>query len=102
MEKTKLPLLLVAVLASLLLACAPPPLVVLRVFYVCTHAFCWSYGEEAHRAVSCDTVRAWLANHVSDSETANWVLTHTATPSIAPSAGGRAGEDGRHGARLGQ
>ena len=48
-----------------------------EVFCECTHGFCWSCGEEAHRPVSCETVRAWLAKNVSDSETANWVLTNT-------------------------
>ncbi|CAO2150099.1 unnamed protein product [Urochloa humidicola] len=47
------------------------------VFCECRHGFCWSCGEEAHRPVSCDTVRAWQAKNVSDSETANWLLTHT-------------------------
>ncbi|CAN6269642.1 unnamed protein product [Urochloa humidicola] len=44
------------------------------VFCECRHGFCWSCGEEAHRPVSCDTVRAWLAKNASDAETANWVL----------------------------
>ncbi|PUZ45741.1 hypothetical protein GQ55_8G249300 [Panicum hallii var. hallii] len=43
----------------------------------CRHGFCWSCGEEAHRPVSCGTVRAWLAKNKSDSETANWVLANT-------------------------
>ncbi|CAD6255360.1 unnamed protein product [Miscanthus lutarioriparius] len=47
------------------------------VFCECAQGFCWSYGEEAHRPVSCGTVRAWRAKNISDSETANWVLTHT-------------------------
>ncbi|KAF7081713.1 hypothetical protein CFC21_085626 [Triticum aestivum] len=47
------------------------------VFCKCRHGFCWSCGEEAHRPVSCGTVRAWLAKNKSDSETANWVLANT-------------------------
>ena len=43
----------------------------------CRHGFCWACGEEAHRPVSCGTVRAWLAKNASDSETANWVVAHT-------------------------
>uniref|UniRef100_A0A804MW08 RBR-type E3 ubiquitin transferase n=1 Tax=Zea mays TaxID=4577 RepID=A0A804MW08_MAIZE len=43
----------------------------------CRHAFCWRCGEEAHRPVSCGTVRAWLAKNASDSETANWVVANT-------------------------
>ncbi|CAO2036911.1 unnamed protein product [Urochloa humidicola] len=47
------------------------------VFCDCRHGFCWSCSEEAHRPVSCDTVRAWLAKNMSDAETANWVLANT-------------------------
>ncbi|CAL5029472.1 unnamed protein product [Urochloa decumbens] len=48
------------------------------VFCECSrHGFCWGCGEEAHRPVSCETVRAWLAKNVSDAETANWVLANT-------------------------
>ncbi|XP_062181850.1 probable E3 ubiquitin-protein ligase ARI5 [Phragmites australis] len=43
----------------------------------CKHCFCWSCGEESHRPVSCDTVRAWLAKNNSDSATASWVLANT-------------------------
>ncbi|TVU23618.1 hypothetical protein EJB05_25994, partial [Eragrostis curvula] len=43
----------------------------------CGHAFCFRCGEEAHRPVTCGTVRAWLAKNASDSETANWVLANT-------------------------
>ncbi|XP_066337565.1 probable E3 ubiquitin-protein ligase ARI8 isoform X2 [Miscanthus floridulus] len=43
----------------------------------CRHGFCWGCGEEAHRPVSCGTVRAWLAKNASDSETANWVVANT-------------------------
>ncbi|KAG2561233.1 hypothetical protein PVAP13_8KG163800 [Panicum virgatum] len=43
----------------------------------CRHGFCWRCGEEAHRPVSCATVRAWLAKNASDSETANWVVANT-------------------------
>ncbi|CAM0952961.1 unnamed protein product [Alopecurus aequalis] len=43
----------------------------------CGHGFCLGCGEEAHRPVSCDTVRAWQVKHASDSETANWVLANT-------------------------
>ncbi|CAN6373431.1 unnamed protein product [Urochloa humidicola] len=43
----------------------------------CGHAFCWGFGEEAHRPVSCGMVQAWLAKNKSDSETANWVLANT-------------------------
>ncbi|CAD6255377.1 unnamed protein product [Miscanthus lutarioriparius] len=43
----------------------------------CRHGFCWGCGEEAHRPVSCGTVRAWLAKNASDSETAKWVVAHT-------------------------
>jgi ariadne-1 len=46
------------------------------VFCDCRHRFCWRCGEEAHRPVSCDTVRAWLAKNSSES-TANWILTNT-------------------------
>jgi ariadne-1 len=47
------------------------------VFCDCWHGFCWGCGEEAHRPVSCDTVRPWLEKNKSDSETANWVLANT-------------------------
>ncbi|KAL6654619.1 hypothetical protein ACP70R_008084 [Stipagrostis hirtigluma subsp. patula] len=47
------------------------------VFCSCRHGFCFRCGEEAHRPVPCDTVRAWLAKNVSDSENANWLLTNT-------------------------
>ncbi|CAN6363656.1 unnamed protein product [Urochloa humidicola] len=47
------------------------------VFCACRHGFCWRCGEEAHRPVSCDTVRAWLDKNNSYSETANWVLDNT-------------------------
>ncbi|KAK1632745.1 hypothetical protein QYE76_007060 [Lolium multiflorum] len=44
---------------------------------MCGYGFCLGCGEEAHRPVSCDTVRAWLVKNGSDSETANWVLANT-------------------------
>ncbi|CAL4978908.1 unnamed protein product [Urochloa decumbens] len=47
------------------------------VFCACRHGFCWRCGEEAHRPVSCETVRAWLDKNNSYSETANWVLDNT-------------------------
>nr|XP_034570064.1 probable E3 ubiquitin-protein ligase ARI10 [Setaria viridis] len=47
------------------------------VFCDCRHGFCWRCSEEAHRPVSCDTVRAWLAKNSSEEETANWILTKT-------------------------
>jgi ariadne-1 len=48
------------------------------VFCACRHGFCWRCGEEAHRPVSCATVRAWLAKNWSGAaETANWVVAHT-------------------------
>ena len=47
------------------------------VFCDCRHGFCWACGEEAHRPVSCATVRAWLAKNKSDSETTIWVLANT-------------------------
>ncbi|CAN6373458.1 unnamed protein product [Urochloa humidicola] len=47
------------------------------VFCDCNNGFCWSCGEEAHRPVSCDTVRAWLALNISEAETAKWILTNT-------------------------
>ncbi|PUZ45743.1 hypothetical protein GQ55_8G249500 [Panicum hallii var. hallii] len=43
----------------------------------CRHGFCWSCGEEAHRPVSCATVRAWLSKNNSDSASAIWVLVNT-------------------------
>ncbi|KAJ1276723.1 hypothetical protein BS78_05G236400 [Paspalum vaginatum] len=43
----------------------------------CRHGFCWRCGEEAHRPVSCATVRAWLAKNASFSETSNWALANT-------------------------
>lgn len=42
----------------------------------CGHVFCYGCGEEAHRPVTCETVRAWAAKNASDSENANWVLVH--------------------------
>ncbi|CAN6363655.1 unnamed protein product [Urochloa humidicola] len=48
-----------------------------EIFCGCGHGFCWNCGEEAHRPVTCGTVRAWLAKNKSDSETANWVLANT-------------------------
>ncbi|KAG8050325.1 hypothetical protein GUJ93_ZPchr0009g571 [Zizania palustris] len=48
------------------------------VFCLCKHGFCWRCGEEAHRPVSCGTVRMWLAKNISDdSETASWLLVNT-------------------------
>ncbi|XP_021317848.1 probable E3 ubiquitin-protein ligase ARI8 [Sorghum bicolor] len=47
------------------------------VFCACRHGFCWSCGEEAHRPVTCDTVRAWLDKNASYTETSNWVLANT-------------------------
>ncbi|OEL18291.1 putative E3 ubiquitin-protein ligase ARI7 [Dichanthelium oligosanthes] len=47
------------------------------VFCDCRNGFCWSCGEEAHRPVSCGTVRAWLAQNISEAETTNWILTNT-------------------------
>jgi ariadne-1 len=47
------------------------------VFCACRHGFCWGCSEEAHRPVSCDTVRAWLEKNSTYSETANWVVRNT-------------------------
>ncbi|CAN6373428.1 unnamed protein product [Urochloa humidicola] len=47
------------------------------VFCECGHGFCWSCGEEAHRPVTCATVRAWLEKNSSDSASANWVSANT-------------------------
>ncbi|CAO2150051.1 unnamed protein product [Urochloa humidicola] len=47
------------------------------VFCACRHGFCWRCGEEAHRPVSCETVRAWMDKNNSYSATANWVLDNT-------------------------
>ncbi|KAL6654293.1 hypothetical protein ACP70R_007758 [Stipagrostis hirtigluma subsp. patula] len=47
------------------------------VFCDCKHGFCFRCGEDSHRPVSCDTVRAWMAKIGSDSETANWVVANT-------------------------
>ncbi|CAO2145015.1 unnamed protein product [Urochloa humidicola] len=47
------------------------------VFCACRHGFCWRCGEEAHRPVSCETVRAWMDKNNSYSATANWVLDKT-------------------------
>ncbi|KAL6654618.1 hypothetical protein ACP70R_008083 [Stipagrostis hirtigluma subsp. patula] len=47
------------------------------VFCACEHGFCFRCGEEAHRPVTCDTVRAWLLKNSSDSENANWLLANT-------------------------
>jgi ariadne-1 len=46
------------------------------VFCLCRHGFCFRCGEEAHRPVTCETVRRWLLEHVSDALTANWVLAN--------------------------
>ncbi|KAL6908121.1 hypothetical protein ACP4OV_002291 [Aristida adscensionis] len=47
------------------------------VLCACGHGFCFRCGEEAHRPVSCATVRAWLLKNVSDGENANWLLANT-------------------------
>uniref|UniRef100_A0A0E0QV12 RBR-type E3 ubiquitin transferase n=1 Tax=Oryza rufipogon TaxID=4529 RepID=A0A0E0QV12_ORYRU len=41
------------------------------------HGFCFRCGEEAHRPVSCETVRAWTDKNAMESETASWVLANT-------------------------
>jgi ariadne-1 len=43
----------------------------------CGAVFCWSCGAEAHRPLSCDTVRAWLLKNSAESENMNWILAHT-------------------------
>ncbi|TVU23613.1 hypothetical protein EJB05_25988, partial [Eragrostis curvula] len=43
----------------------------------CGHSFCFRCGEEAHRPVTCETVRRWQAKNSSNAETANWVLANT-------------------------
>uniref|UniRef100_J3N025 RBR-type E3 ubiquitin transferase n=1 Tax=Oryza brachyantha TaxID=4533 RepID=J3N025_ORYBR len=40
----------------------------------CGHEFCGQCGEQAHRPVSCETVRAWTEKNALESKTASWVL----------------------------
>ncbi|KAK1661451.1 hypothetical protein QYE76_049610 [Lolium multiflorum] len=42
----------------------------------CGHGFCILCAEEAHRPVTCGTVREWMAKNSSESETTNWVLAN--------------------------
>ncbi|KAF0905778.1 hypothetical protein E2562_008832 [Oryza meyeriana var. granulata] len=44
----------------------------------CTHGhgLCWRCGEEAHRPVSCERVRAWTEKNALESKTASWVLAN--------------------------
>jgi ariadne-1 len=42
----------------------------------CEHEFCFRCGEEAHRPVSCETAREWVAKHGAEGETADWVLAN--------------------------
>ncbi|KAK9809736.1 hypothetical protein WJX73_001188 [Symbiochloris irregularis] len=43
----------------------------------CSHAFCFSCHEEAHRPVDCATVKRWLIKNSAESENLNWILAHT-------------------------
>ncbi len=43
----------------------------------CGAVFCWACGAEAHRPLSCATVRAWLLKNSAESENMNWILAHT-------------------------
>eukprot|EP00775_Hariotina_reticulata_P011699 gene11699-11843_t len=43
----------------------------------CGTTFCFSCKEEAHRPVSCDTVRKWITKNSAESENLNWILANT-------------------------
>jgi ariadne-1 len=49
------------------------------VFVTCGagHAFCAACRAEAHAPASCAVVKAWLQKAADDSETANWLSSHT-------------------------
>ncbi|WIA08252.1 hypothetical protein OEZ85_007696 [Tetradesmus obliquus] len=43
----------------------------------CDTTFCFNCKEEAHRPVSCDTVRKWITKNSAESENLNWILANT-------------------------
>eukprot|EP00798_Chlamydomonas_sp_ICE-L_P010388 gene10388-8330_t len=49
----------------------------LDVICTCSAAFCFNCKEEAHRPVSCDTVRKWITKNSAESENLNWILANT-------------------------
>eukprot|EP00877_Chromochloris_zofingiensis_P011452 jgi/Chrzof1/6560/Cz19g01030.t1 len=49
----------------------------LDVICTCTATFCFNCKQEAHRPVSCDTVRKWVTKNSAESENLNWILANT-------------------------
>ncbi|EYU39736.1 hypothetical protein ABFS82_06G177500 [Erythranthe guttata] len=43
----------------------------------CSHSFCWSCSEEAHRPVDCGTVSKWILKNTAESENMNWILANS-------------------------
>ncbi|XP_021772292.1 probable E3 ubiquitin-protein ligase ARI8 isoform X1 [Chenopodium quinoa] len=43
----------------------------------CSHGFCWSCTEEAHRPVDCGTVCKWIMKNSAESENMNWILANS-------------------------
>lgn len=43
----------------------------------CGFPYCFKCGQEAHDPCSCDQLNKWQLKNSDDSETANWLLTHT-------------------------
>ena len=43
----------------------------------CGCAFCFHCGEPAHEPINCDLLSKWLDKCQNESETANWILSHT-------------------------
>ncbi|KAK9735838.1 hypothetical protein RND81_04G231800 [Saponaria officinalis] len=43
----------------------------------CSHSFCWSCTEEAHRPVDCGTVSKWIMKNSAESENMNWILANS-------------------------
>lgn len=49
----------------------------LDVLCACSATFCFNCKEEAHRPVSCETVRRWVTKNSAESENLNWILANT-------------------------
>ncbi|KXZ55686.1 hypothetical protein GPECTOR_2g1236 [Gonium pectorale] len=47
------------------------------VICTCSTTFCFNCKEEAHRPVSCETVKKWIQKNSAESENMNWILANT-------------------------
>ncbi|GFR48822.1 hypothetical protein Agub_g10775 [Astrephomene gubernaculifera] len=49
----------------------------LDVICTCSATFCFNCKQEAHRPVTCETVKKWITKNSAESENMNWILANT-------------------------